>query len=92
MKNRIFVDGMENISLNNGLVRMNFNNEIDRKGESEVTNELIMTPSCFLKAFGAMEDLVNKLIADGVISRNNKKNDDKIEKNTEESVSDSPNF
>lgn len=97
MKKRIFVDGMDNISLNNGLIRMNFSNETGKDSEVENTNELIMPPGAFLKAFGAMEDLVNKLIADGVISRNGKNEAAKApavadNKNNSESNSPSPNF
>ena len=93
MKKRIFVDGMENISLNSGLVRMNFFNTDTQKNESEITNELIMTPGGFLKAFGAMEDLVNKLIADGVITRNVKNNSENNSESSEvKNDSASPNF
>ncbi len=92
MKNRIFVDGMENISLNNGLVRINFNNLNGKNNDSEVTNELIMTPGAFLKAFGAMEDLVNKLIADGIITRNVKKDVDNSADSNNKNDNASPNF
>ena len=92
MKKRIFVDSMENISLNGGLVRMNFGNSTDKNGEFEVTNELIMTPNTFLKAFGAMEDLVNKLIADGIITRNVKKESDNAENEEKKLESASPIF
>lgn len=75
-RKRIFVDGMESVSLTDGMIRMELYNVLlnrsrnpDSPSEHEVTGELIMTPQGFIKAFSTMETLVRKLENAGIIKR-----------------------
>ncbi|HMO15814.1 MAG TPA: hypothetical protein PKD64_06855 [Pirellulaceae bacterium] len=72
--NEIFADGVGEITLSGGMVRMDFFTIVG-KGESEnvprvrVKNRVILPPDGFLRSFTAMEDLVKKLVDAGVIKR-----------------------
>lgn len=75
-RKRIFVDGMESVSLTDGMIRMELYNVLlnrsrnpDSPSEHEVTGELIMPPQGFIKAFSTMETLVRKLENAGIIKR-----------------------
>lgn len=94
-RKRIFVDGMESVSLTDGMIRMELYNVLLNPSHNpqapnahEVTGELIMTPQGFVKAFSTMENLVRKLEQAGIIQRNNEESGDAGEQN--DSVS--PNF
>ena len=57
-RKRIFVDGMESVSLTDGMIRMELYNVLLNPSHNpqapnahEVTGELIMTPQGFVKAF-----------------------------------------
>ena len=93
-RKRIFVDGMESVSLTDGMIRMELYNVLlnrsrnpDAPSEHDITGELIMTPQGFIKAFSTMENLVRKLENAGIIKRNAESND-----TTESSANLSPNF
>ncbi len=75
MKERteIFADGIGEISLSGGMVRMDLvslvgsqNNESD-KPRLEPKGRIIMPPEGFLRSFGAMENLVKQLVDAGLI-------------------------
>ncbi len=77
-KERKFVDGVETISFMEGMVHMELFNYIagsqKQKGQRpkmDVTEELIFTPQGFLRAFSAMQNLVNQLEQAGVVKKNN---------------------
>ncbi len=72
-KNEIFADGIGEISLSGGMVRLDLvslvgsqNNEND-KPRLEPKTRIIMPPEGFLRSFGAMENLVKQLIDAGLI-------------------------
>jgi ribosomal protein S19E (S16A) len=76
-KTRNFVDGVETISFMEGMVHLELFNYIPgsqkQKGQRpdlEITEELIMTPQGFLRAFAAMQKLVNQLEQAGVVRKN----------------------
>jgi len=76
-KKRIFADGMESVSLTEGMIRMELfcftpkrSNDDKTPAEHEVTGELLMTPQGFLRAYGAMENLIKQLQGAGIIKRN----------------------
>lgn len=76
-KERIFVDGIESISLIEGMVRLELFNYIPDKNhkqgerpEFEVTSEMIMSPQSFMRAFNAMQNLVGQLEKAGVVRKN----------------------
>lgn len=75
-KARKFVDGVETISFMEGMVHMELFNYIPgsqkQKGQRplEITEELIMTPQGFLRAFSAMQNLVTQLEQAGVVRKN----------------------
>ncbi|MDD3153372.1 MAG: hypothetical protein PHS41_00780 [Victivallaceae bacterium] len=71
-KSRYFVDGVESVGLSDGVVRMEcFNNEPQENGEVKhlATTQINMTPQGFLRAFQSMENLINQLVAAGVVTR-----------------------
>jgi hypothetical protein len=93
-KKRVFVDGVESISFIEGMVHMELFNfvagtqkEKDQLPEREETEELIMTPKGFLRAYSAMEKLVKQLADAGVVSR---KENQSTDSSKPEAVS--PNF
>ncbi len=75
-KKRIFADGMETISLSEGMIRMELYSIIptppgqDDPPEHDADTELIMSPAGFLRAFSAMEQLLQQLADAGVIKKN----------------------
>ena len=73
---RTFIDGMESISLTDGMIRMSLYNVLAVKNRNssepnphEICEELIMTPQSFMKVFSTMENLVHKLEEAGIITR-----------------------
>lgn len=93
-RKRIFVDGMESVSLTDGMIRMELYNVLlnrsrnpDSPSEHDITGELIMTPQGFIKAFSTMESLVRKLENAGIVKRNADSGEE-----SGESVKLSPNF
>jgi ribosomal protein S19E (S16A) len=76
-KKRKFVDGVESISFMEGMVHLELFNYIagsqkekGKRPELEITEELIFTPQGFLRAFSAMQNLVNQLEQAGVVRKN----------------------
>ncbi len=75
-RKRIFADGMESVSLTDGMIRMelynilvNTKHDPQAPNPHEITGELIMTPQGFVKAFSTMESLVRKLEEAGIVQR-----------------------
>ena len=68
---RVFVDGMTSVKLMDGVVRMEFFNNLgtSRNPEPESCGEIVMSQQAFLRAFNAMEDLVRQLVQAGVVKR-----------------------
>ena len=93
-RKRTFIDGMESVSLTDGMIRMElYNIVIGRNRDSaenphEVCEELIMTPQSFIKIFSTMENLVQKLAEAGIVKKNEVKQTSEEKQNTELS----PNF
>ncbi len=87
-KNRIFADGMETVSFAEGMIRIELYNVQNDSGtlRHDVTTELVMTPQGFVKAFPAMENLMNNFVKAGMIKRNDPK------ENPSSGGSSSPNF
>lgn len=76
-RKRTFIDGMESVSLTDGMIRMELYNILISKNRNsqepnphEICEELIMTPQSFIKLFSTMENLVQKLEEAGIITRN----------------------
>ncbi|MFA7230212.1 MAG: hypothetical protein WC071_02980 [Victivallaceae bacterium] len=95
-KSRIFADGLESISFIEGMVHMELFNFIpgtqkdkNQRPERELTEELIMTPQGFLRAYSAMEKLVTQLVDAGAIQRNANENKPQVAEAEKKS---SPNF
>jgi hypothetical protein len=75
MNTSIYTDGITNIGLKKGMVRVEFGtlsiSGEDAKGNPEVFSrcQLFFTPQVFLETFGNMERMLHKLIEAGVIRR-----------------------
>jgi hypothetical protein len=73
MSHTIFADVGHNISLTNGMVRIEFatTSAVDRDAEGRPIIErqccIVLTPKAFLQTFGMMNDFVGKLKEAGVI-------------------------
>ena len=97
-RKRSYIDGIESISFMENMVHMQLFNFISDKQkdkkqrpEMEITGELIMTPQGFLRAFSAMQNLVNQLEKAGVVHKNDAlKDNDVLAK--EQKPDSSPNF
>ena len=80
-KQYIFVDGMESITLSDGLIKMelfNIENPSADEGEGAVHDpsvQLIMNPKSFIRSFEAMQELIEKLTAAGMISKKGSSSD-----------------
>lgn len=67
-----FIDGVDEITLNGGMVRMDlavYSRDVDENGKHklESAGQIVMPPDGFLRSFTAMEDLVKQLIEAGLI-------------------------
>jgi len=73
MHNTIYTDGVTNIALNKGMVRIEFGalsiTQKDTEGRPTVgeRHQLTMTPKTFLETFGNMERMLNMLIENGIV-------------------------
>ena len=75
MNGDIFIDGIENIVLSQGMVRMDLvrsvslSRERDKSGKPvvESSQRIVMTPQGFLRTHGAMERMLNELVGAGVV-------------------------
>lgn len=72
----LFADGVGEISLVGGMVRIDWVSlsatEKDASGQPalEVRQRMVLPPEGFLRVFSAMEDLVKQLVDAGVIRKN----------------------
>lgn len=68
-----FADGIGEITLSGGMVRMDLVTMVGRPDEGtkqpklEVTSRIVMPPDGFLRSFSAMENLVKQLIDAGLV-------------------------
>lgn len=69
----IFADGIGEINLSGGMVRMDLvqlvgsQSDAENKPRLEVTKRVVMPPDGFLRSFSAMENLVKQLIDAGLV-------------------------
>ena len=68
---KVFYDGMETVRLTDGVIHLEFYNLTGSgDGEKRVpAGEVILSQTAFLRAYGAMTNLVEQLEAAGVIKR-----------------------
>jgi len=94
MTDQRFVDGVKDISIAGGVVRVDFftysteQKNDDGRYVPEFSNRVLMSPEGFLQTFSAMERIVDQLIDKGAIKR--KEDEAKAGKNGGKSKS--PNF
>ena len=71
----VFADGMGEITLTGGMVRVDFvalsatKKNSEGRPELEIRQRVVMPPDGFLRSFSAMEDLMKKLIEAGVVKQ-----------------------
>lgn len=88
MPQDIFADGIGEITLAGGMVRMDLvtltgsNNDENNKPQLRVKQRIVMPPDGFLRSFSAMENLVKQLIDAGLV----KPRDGEIDGNQENSA------
>ncbi|MEI3038877.1 MAG: hypothetical protein V8T90_07370 [Victivallales bacterium] len=74
VKKEIFADGIGQIHFSGGMVRYDFvtlQPEEDGKAPAAESNiRVIMPPSGFLNAFNSMQELIDKLLENGVLRKN----------------------
>ena len=68
---RVFVDGMSSVKLMDGVVRMEFFNNLGttREPQPQPCGEIVMSQQAFLRAYNAMEDLMRQLVQAGIVKR-----------------------
>ena len=72
-----FADGIGEITLAGGMVRMDLVSLTGKKGDDgneprlEPTRRIVMPPDGFLRSFGAMENLVKQLVEAGLVKSRN---------------------
>lgn len=72
-KEEVFADGIGEITLSGGMVRMDLvsmegsQNDSDNQPRLEPKQRIIMPPDGFLRSFSAMENLVKQLIDAGLV-------------------------
>lgn len=73
MSKDIFADGIGEITLSGGMVRMDLVNLVgsqkdsENKPKLEFSQRIVMPPDGFLRSFSAMENLVKQLIEAGLV-------------------------
>ena len=76
MKQYIYADGVENVSLAGGMVRLDLfhydgePSEGQRELPHEVTQQLVLPAAAFMRAFESMQRFVAELEKNGVVHRN----------------------
>jgi len=68
---KVFYDGLENIRLTDGVIHLAFYN-VDGTGNSEKkepAGEVVLSQQAFLRAYGAMTNMVNQLEKAGLVKR-----------------------
>jgi hypothetical protein len=68
---RIFVDGLSTVKMTDGVIVMEFFNNRKSAGADieEPAGEVVMGQRGFLRAYQAMEDLINKMEQAGIVQR-----------------------
>ena len=68
---KVFFDGMENIRLTDGVIHMSFYNNPGNGNEDkkEPAGEIVLSQPAFLRAYGAMTNLVEQLEKAGLVKR-----------------------
>ena len=75
MKQYIYADGMVNVSLAGGMVRMDLfhYNGAPAEGQQElpkdIDQQLVMPPAAFMRAFESMQRFVGELERNGLVQR-----------------------
>lgn len=70
-----FADGIGEITLAGGMVRMDLVSLTGKQGDDEnqprleATRRIVMPPDGFLRSFGAMENLVKQLVDAGIVKQ-----------------------
>ena len=76
MTNEVFADGVSEVNIAGGIVRINFVSLSatikDEKGNPvrELRQRVVLTPQGVLELNGAMQQVIEKLISTGVLQRN----------------------
>ena len=68
---RIFVDGLGTVKLSSGVVQFEFFNNTTVNGQEvkESCGQIVMPQQAFLLAYGAMDELMKKMLDAGLIRR-----------------------
>ena len=68
---KVFYDGLETVRLTEGVIHLEFFNLVKNGKEAKriPAGEVIMSQSSFLRAYGAMTDLVDQLEKAGLVKR-----------------------
>lgn len=68
---KVFFDGMENIRLTDGVIHLSFYNNPGNGNEDkkEPAGEIVLSQQAFLRAYGAMTNLVEQLEKAGLVKR-----------------------
>lgn len=72
MKDYYFADGVEDITLSEGLIRLNLFHYGERQGQQcphEVTEQLVMPIAGFLRAYESARRLVEQMEQQGIIAK-----------------------
>lgn len=75
LRPEVFADGMGEITLTGGMVRIDLvclsaeKKDSEGRPELELRQRVVMPPDGFLRSFSAMEDLMQKLIKAGVVKQ-----------------------
>lgn len=80
MKKYYFADGVEDISFSEGMVRLNlFHYGEKRNGNipHEITEQLILPPTGFLRAFETMQKMIAQMEKQGLITKASLDSDNK---------------
>ena len=94
----VFADGIGEITLSGGMVRMDLvtlvgsQNDPENKPRLEVSRRIVMPPDGFLRSFSAMENLVKQLIDAGLVKPKDGEQAAPAAKPEGETGASSPNF
>ncbi len=93
-----FADGIGEITLSGGMVRMDLvtlvgsQNDPEKKPRLEFSRRIVMPPDGFLRSFSAMENLVKQLIEAGLVKPRDGEQAAPAEKPVADGGAKSPNF
>ena len=97
-KQEVFADGIGEITLSGGMVRMDLvslhgaQNDAENQPRLEPKQRIIMPPDGFLRSFSAMENLVKQLIDAGLVKPRTGEGDTASNVQTNQDSAKSPNF